>query len=156
MGERRYRGGDAYRHWRSRDRRRRRPGAPPVRKPVPECRRTRFYEPCFAHSAGCRGTRRQRRQRSGRHDPDGFFVEDDGPGIPIDERESVLEYGHTTSPSGSGFGLAIVSQIADGHGWAIRITESADGGARFEFDLDGASWSATTDRDVVDEELEGR
>ncbi|PGF16521.1 HTR-like protein [Natrinema sp. CBA1119] len=88
--------------------------------------------------------------------PDGFFVEDDGPGIPLDERESVLEYGHTTSSSGSGFGLAIVSKIADGHGWAIQITESADGGARFEFDTDGAPWSDTTDRELVDEELGGQ
>ncbi|WP_238717332.1 histidine kinase N-terminal 7TM domain-containing protein [Natronorubrum halophilum] len=68
---------------------------------------------------------------------DGFFVEDDGPGIPIEDRDSIFEYGHTTTASGSGFGLAIVSQIADGHDWTIRVTEGADGGARFEFHTDG-------------------
>uniref|UniRef100_A0A7D6CQB6 histidine kinase n=1 Tax=Natrinema zhouii TaxID=1710539 RepID=A0A7D6CQB6_9EURY len=87
--------------------------------------------------------------------PDGFFVEDDGPGIPADEREAVLEYGHTTAASGSGLGLAIVRQIVDGHGWEIRVTESADGGARFEFDTDGASRSAAAERETIDEERGG-
>ncbi|WP_436345154.1 histidine kinase N-terminal 7TM domain-containing protein [Natronorubrum sp. FCH18a] len=82
---------------------------------------------------------------------DGFFVEDDGPGIPADERERVLEYGETSSPSGTGFGLAIVDQIADGHGWTLRITESEDGGARFEFDTDGTSGTATADREPTRE-----
>lgn len=65
--------------------------------------------------------------------PDGFFVADTGSGIPADEREMVFEYGFTTSETGTGFGLAIVGQIADAHGWDISITDSADGGARFEF-----------------------
>ncbi|ELY40703.1 histidine kinase N-terminal 7TM domain-containing protein [Natronorubrum tibetense] len=79
--------------------------------------------------------------------PNGFFVEDDGPGIPADERKRVLEYGETSSPSGTGFGLAIVDEIAEGHGWTIRITESADGGARFEFDTAGTSRPPTATRD---------
>jgi PAS domain S-box-containing protein len=62
----------------------------------------------------------------------GFYVEDDGPGIPEDEREAVFDLGH--SPTGdSGFGLAIVEQIAHAHGWTVTVTESAAGGARFEF-----------------------
>jgi len=65
-------------------------------------------------------------------DGDGFFVEDDGPGIPPDEREQAFEQGHTTAPDGTGFGLAIVEQIADAHDWAIDLGESEDGGARFE------------------------
>jgi PAS domain S-box-containing protein len=64
---------------------------------------------------------------------DGFFVEDDGRGIPPDRREAVFEAGHTTSDSGSGFGLAIVDRIAEGHGWTVEVAESAAGGARFEF-----------------------
>jgi len=63
---------------------------------------------------------------------DGFYVEDDGPGIPDDEREKVFEHGHTTAEEGSGLGLSIVSSIADAHGWTVTATESESGGARFE------------------------
>ena len=63
----------------------------------------------------------------------GFFVEDDGPGIPEDEREKILEQGYSTSEEGSGLGLAIVRAIADAHGWSVTVTESEAGGARFEF-----------------------
>lgn len=63
--------------------------------------------------------------------PDGFYVEDDGPGIPEDERKDVLEAGYSTG-SGTGFGLAIVSQIAHAHGWQLTVTEGSDSGARFE------------------------
>ncbi|WP_321112664.1 PAS domain S-box protein [Halorussus salinisoli] len=63
---------------------------------------------------------------------DGFYVEDDGPGIPEDERERVFEHGHTTADGGSGLGLSIVSSIVDAHGWSVTATESEAGGARFE------------------------
>ncbi|MFB6152242.1 MAG: sensor histidine kinase, partial [Haloarculaceae archaeon] len=63
----------------------------------------------------------------------GFYVADDGPGIPEDERETVFESGYTTAEEGTGFGLAIVEVIAEAHGWDVRVTESEDGGARFEF-----------------------
>jgi PAS domain S-box-containing protein len=65
--------------------------------------------------------------------PDGFYVEDDGPGIPEDRRDEVFESGHTTSESGTGFGLAIVERIAEAHGWEMTLTEGDEGGARFEF-----------------------
>ena len=65
-------------------------------------------------------------------DPPGFSVADDGRGIPVGERETVFESGHTTAEDGTGFGLAIVREIADAHGWDIRATASEDGGARFE------------------------
>ena len=64
--------------------------------------------------------------------PDGFYVADDGPGIPEDEREAIFDQGYTTAEDGAGLGLAIVSRIVDGHGWAIQVAESDDGGARFE------------------------
>ncbi|RLM51538.1 PAS domain S-box protein [Halorubrum sp. Atlit-28R] len=64
--------------------------------------------------------------------PDGFYVVDDGPGIDPDRREDVFEAGHTTSQSGTGFGLRIVEQVADAHGWSVRAGASEDGGARFE------------------------
>ena len=63
---------------------------------------------------------------------DGFYVADDGPGIPEDERERVFEAGYSTTESGSGFGLAIVERVADAHGWSVRVTDGADGGTRFE------------------------
>ena len=63
----------------------------------------------------------------------GFYVEDDGPGVPSDRREDVFDPGETTHPDGTGFGLAIVKRIAEAHGWSVSLTESIDGGARFEF-----------------------
>ncbi|UVE51663.1 PAS domain-containing protein [Haloferax larsenii] len=74
-------------------------------------------------------------------DGSGFYVEDDGPGISEDEREQVFDHGYTTSSTGTGFGLAIVRDIADAHGWSIHLSESDCGGARFEFS--GVGWVQT-------------
>jgi len=63
---------------------------------------------------------------------DGLYVADDGPGIPADDHDDVFEAGYSTNEGGTGFGLDIVREIAEAHGWAIDVTESADGGARFE------------------------
>jgi len=63
----------------------------------------------------------------------GFYVADDGPGIPPDDRDSVFGLGHTTHETGTGLGLPIVKEIADAHGWTVTVTESDAGGARFEF-----------------------
>ena len=63
---------------------------------------------------------------------DGFYVEDDGSGIPENIRDDILEPGYTTTEDGTGFGLSIVSQVAEAHGWNVNITESSEGGARFE------------------------
>ncbi len=65
-------------------------------------------------------------------DSPGFYVEDDGPGIPLADREDVFEPGYTTQSGGSGFGLAIVAEIAGAHGWDVRVTEADAGGTRFE------------------------
>jgi signal transduction histidine kinase len=64
---------------------------------------------------------------------DGFYVADDGPGIPQEDREEIFESGYTTSETGTGFGLSIVESVADAHGWSVGVTEGEDGGARFEF-----------------------
>lgn len=62
----------------------------------------------------------------------GFFIEDDGPGIPSDQHDTVFEAGFTTHETGIGFGLAIVREIIEAHEWSIDITQSEAGGARFE------------------------
>ncbi|WP_123537859.1 hybrid sensor histidine kinase/response regulator [Halosimplex salinum] len=63
---------------------------------------------------------------------DGFYVADDGPGISDADTDVVFDYGYSTSEDGTGFGLSIVREIADVHGWDVRITDSDAGGARFE------------------------
>ncbi|MFB6218979.1 MAG: PAS domain-containing sensor histidine kinase [Halobacteriaceae archaeon] len=65
--------------------------------------------------------------------PRGFYVADDGPGIPAEEREDVFDHGYSTAADGTGFGLAIVREIAAAHGWTVSVGESESGGARFEF-----------------------
>jgi signal transduction histidine kinase len=72
----------------------------------------------------------------GLDDDRGFAVEDDGPGIPAEDRERVFERGFSTNHDGTGFGLAIVRRIVDAHGWRVRVSESAAGGARFEVRVD--------------------
>jgi len=62
----------------------------------------------------------------------GFFVEDNGPGIPEDERDAVFTPGYSTKGGGSGIGLASVRQIVMAHDWKISVTEGSEGGARFE------------------------
>lgn len=65
-------------------------------------------------------------------DDRGFYVADDGDGVPETEREAVFEPGYTDSDHGTGLGLAIVDRIASAHGWSVRFTDSRDGGARVE------------------------
>lgn len=76
-----------------------------------------------------------------RHDADvRFYVEDEGPGIPTGERESVFDrfYRGEKSDAGLGMGLAIVRGIIEAHGGKIWI-ESGKKGARFVFDLPATS-----------------
>jgi len=63
---------------------------------------------------------------------DGFYIEDDGPGIPEEKREAVFEKGYTTAKDGTGFGLSIVQTAIEAHGWEISVGEGINGGARFE------------------------
>jgi len=68
-------------------------------------------------------------------DGDGFFIADDGVGIPAADRQQVFHSGYVRDDSGhtTGLGLTIVEEIADAHEWEISLTESDAGGARFEF-----------------------
>jgi len=62
----------------------------------------------------------------------GFFVADNGPGVPADDREAILERGYTTRREGTGLGLYIVSEIAAAHGWDVEVADSKTGGFRIE------------------------
>ena len=63
----------------------------------------------------------------------GIYVADDGAGIPPAERERVFEEGYTTGADGTGYGLSIVSAIAEAHDWTVSLEAAGSGGARFEF-----------------------
>lgn len=65
----------------------------------------------------------------------GFYVADDGVGVSAADRERVFDPGYTTATTrgGTGLGLTIVAEIADAHDWTVTLTDSAEGGARFEF-----------------------
>lgn len=62
----------------------------------------------------------------------GFAVADDGPGLDM-SAEDALTYGVSSQSDGTGFGLAIVREIAEAHGWELAVEQSASGGVRFEF-----------------------
>ncbi|HWX97362.1 MAG TPA: HAMP domain-containing sensor histidine kinase [Solirubrobacteraceae bacterium] len=77
-----------------------------------------------------------------------FAVEDDGPGIPPQERERVFDRFHRTDPArdrasgGAGLGLAIVRAIAEAHAGRVSASRSPEGGARIEIELDGFTASS--------------
>jgi signal transduction histidine kinase len=74
-----------------------------------------------------------------------FVVEDDGPGIRVDQRERVFDRFQRTDAArdrasgGAGLGLAIVRAIAEAHGGRVSASASAEGGARIVLELPGFS-----------------
>ena len=72
-----------------------------------------------------------------------FIVEDDGPGIALDQRERIFDRFHRTDAArdrksgGAGLGLAIVKAITTAHGGNVSASESSLGGARLELELPG-------------------
>jgi two-component system sensor histidine kinase KdpD len=70
-----------------------------------------------------------------------LWVEDEGPGISVDEHEAVFEKFYrgrrtgTKVRSGTGLGLAITREIVRAHGGSIRVEDVVPRGARFVIDL---------------------
>ncbi|WP_251344554.1 PAS domain-containing sensor histidine kinase [Haloplanus halophilus] len=64
----------------------------------------------------------------------GFYVEDDGTGLPAGAAEQVFEFGYSSTADGTGYGLAIVESVADAHGWTVQVADAEAGGARFEIE----------------------
>lgn len=60
-----------------------------------------------------------------------LLVKDDGPGVPVSQRQAIFKPYVTMRPKGVGLGLAIVQQIMSAHGWDIRCEENAPKGAVF-------------------------
>lgn len=73
--------------------------------------------------------------RVGCHNELGIYVEDNGPGIPVEKRDEVFEPGHSSAQGGTGFGLTIVNRIVEAHGWELSVADGTEGGARFEFEM---------------------
>ena len=73
-----------------------------------------------------------------------FTITDDGPGIPVDERELVFDRFHRADSGrdrnrgGAGLGLAIVQAIATAHDGKVRVAAS-ELGTRLELELPGCS-----------------
>ncbi len=66
-----------------------------------------------------------------------FEVEDNGPGIPPEERERVFEAFHRLRPrsTGSGLGLNLVQQVVDRHGGRVAILPAKSGGTIVRVEL---------------------
>jgi len=81
-------------------------------------------------------------------------VDDDGPGIPMDERIRIfepfarLDQSRTRDSGGYGLGLAIVKQIAQLHGGHVRVSTSPFNGARFSLVPNGCSYQNNLNRCV--------
>lgn len=76
-------------------------------------------------------------------------VEDDGPGVPPEDRERIFdrfyrgEQARHLRADGSGLGLAIAAWIARRHGGTIEVDESELGGAKFVVRMPVAGVTAT-------------
>ncbi len=69
-----------------------------------------------------------------RGDASVLSFEDDGPGVPPEKLQAVIERGTRLDPSrpGSGLGLAIVADICSAYGWRLSLDRAQTGGLRAE------------------------
>jgi signal transduction histidine kinase len=72
-------------------------------------------------------------------------IEDDGVGVPSDQRQRVFERfvrlddARARDGGGSGLGLAIVAEVVSAHGGTVALTDGTLGGARVEITLPARS-----------------
>ena len=84
-------------------------------------------------------------------------VEDDGYGVPIEDRDRIferfarLEEGRSRDGGGAGLGLALSRRIVEHHGGRIHVEDRPAGGAAFVVTLPSAGWTGS-----VDGETEGQ
>jgi two-component system nitrogen regulation sensor histidine kinase NtrY len=62
-------------------------------------------------------------------------IADNGPGVPLAEREKLFMPYYSTKHRGSGLGLAIVRRIVAEHGGSIEVGDNAPTGSRFVVEL---------------------
>ncbi|MDQ3560375.1 MAG: ATP-binding protein, partial [Pseudomonadota bacterium] len=96
------------------------------------------FRRCIANLVGNAAKHANRIELKARH-AEGWLkvtVDDDGPGIPADEREKVfrpfyrLDPGRNVDAGGTGLGLAIARDIAISHGGDVILADSPLGGLR--------------------------
>ncbi len=63
-------------------------------------------------------------------------VEDDGPGVPEEIRETLFEPYVSGKPTGTGLGLALAQGIAREHGWVLRYEPRPGGGTRMVVEME--------------------
>jgi signal transduction histidine kinase len=87
---------------------------------------------------------RTRSLDDGQQSPPAVEIEvvDDGPGVPVGERERIFEpYVQAADENrggGLGLGLAICKRLVEAHGGRIAVSEREGGGSRFVFSLPAA------------------
>src|SRR5215468_1028920 len=64
-----------------------------------------------------------------------ILVEDNGKGLPMEDRERLTEPYMTTRSKGTGLGLAIVKKIMEDHGGSLILEDRPEGGARVSLTL---------------------
>jgi signal transduction histidine kinase len=62
-------------------------------------------------------------------------IADNGPGIPLPDRERIFDPFYTTASDGTGIGLSIVQRIVADHSGTIHVGESPTGGAEFRLEF---------------------